>query len=292
MNIFSSIILAVFLTCLPVSAVFAAESSTFGNFEVGLPGVTGSIDTFVNQDKPIVNFVGVAISAVIAVLVIIGVICIVIGGYVYMTAGGDASRVKLGKEMIVAALAGIFLALISVIILNTINSYLGTDAVEPKLDISGAGGGGNGGGAGNNAGNGAGGNLGGGNSGAGGGGGVNNQLPNSQTNANALAGMGLTVPQSLVLRPNDLVMLENGNVLFQGNSYSPTDPRIGQDLRAAGVTNSDEVRLYIHENVRPPTMVSPFKGFLSNSAGIPFENIITPQLNAADPLRGQFITGS
>lgn len=150
---FTKIIVVLFLTCLPLPALAA---DTFGNFEVGLPGITDpSIDNFV-QNKPLVTFTNAAVKAVIAVLVIIGVICIVIGGYVYMTAGGDASRVKLGKEMIVAALAGIFLALISVVILNTINSYLGTDAVEPELDTSGAGGGAGGAGAGGGGAGGAG----------------------------------------------------------------------------------------------------------------------------------------
>lgn len=134
MKTLHSIIFTILLTGLPVSPVIAAD--TFGNFEVGLPGATGSIDSFVSGGKPITSFVGLAVNAVIAVLVIIGVICIVIGGYVYMTAHGDASQVKLGKEMITAALAGIFLALISVIILNTINSYLGTDAVEPTISIA------------------------------------------------------------------------------------------------------------------------------------------------------------
>jgi len=163
------------------------QGKVFGCFEVGLPGITqgDSIDDFVKSPKPILDFINLAVNAVIAVLVIIGLITIVIGGYIYMTASGDASRVKVAKEMIIAALAGIFLSLISVIILNTINKYIGSDAQEPKLGApsgnstpggssggSGSGGGGSGGGGGlpnNGGGSGGGGGAGGGgNSGIGG----------------------------------------------------------------------------------------------------------------------------
>ncbi|HLC49066.1 MAG TPA: pilin [Candidatus Andersenbacteria bacterium] len=108
---------------------------TFGEFEVGLPGLPkgSSIDRLVGTPDPILQFINLAVNAVIAILVIIGLITIVIAGYIYMTAAGDASKVKLAKEMIIAALAGIFLSLVSVIILNTINKYIGSDAQEPAL---------------------------------------------------------------------------------------------------------------------------------------------------------------
>ena len=170
---------AMILLCFSGSSAFAEvtsrppitnpqEAGTFGSFEVGLPGIPEgqTIDDFVADSKPILKFINFAVNAVIAVLVIIGLITIVIGGYIYMTAAGDGSKVKVAKEMIIAALAGIFLSLVSVIILNTINSYLGTDAEEPKLGepsggtSGGSGGGGSGcggGGSGNNANNGGGG---------------------------------------------------------------------------------------------------------------------------------------
>lgn len=114
------------------------SDSKFGCFEVGLPGneklAAGSpIERFLDSPKPIVDFINVAVNVVIAVLVIIGVISITIGGYLYMTAGGDAGQVKTAKEMILAAIVGIFLSLISVVILNTINKYLGSAAQEPQL---------------------------------------------------------------------------------------------------------------------------------------------------------------
>lgn len=122
------------------------SNATFGCFEVGLPGSSEltagkSIDSFIGgkDSKPILKFIGAAVNVVIAVLVIIGVICVVIGGYMYMTAGGSGDQVKTAKSWIQSALFGIFLALISVVILNTINRYLGSDAQEPQLGTTGAG---------------------------------------------------------------------------------------------------------------------------------------------------------
>ena len=112
------------------------ENGTFGNLEVGLPGIPAgkSIDELVKPgSKPILTFINQAVTAVIAILVIIGLISITIGGYLYMTAAGNGGQVKTAKEWILAALVGIFLALASVIILTTINNYLGKDAQEPTL---------------------------------------------------------------------------------------------------------------------------------------------------------------
>lgn len=117
-----------------------ASSDSFGRFEVGLPGGSdfrkgGSIDTFIQsfQDRPILALVGMFVQFVIALIVIIGVITIVIGGYLYMTAGGNAHQVEQAKEMVYSSLVGIFIAFISVVILNTINPFLGSKAVEPTL---------------------------------------------------------------------------------------------------------------------------------------------------------------
>ncbi len=124
----------------PSSNVLMAQTvqknGTFGNLEVGLPGIPAgeSIDTLVKPgSKPILTFINQAVDAAIAILVIIGLISITIGGYLYMTAAGNGERVKTAKEWILAALVGIFLALVSVIILTTINNYLGKDAQEPQL---------------------------------------------------------------------------------------------------------------------------------------------------------------
>ncbi|MEO6077269.1 MAG: hypothetical protein ABIP54_00605 [Candidatus Andersenbacteria bacterium] len=116
----------------------SCSDSTFGCFEVGLPGsktfsANQPISAFLDSKTPIKNLVNLFVTFVTGILVIVGVITIVIGGYMYMTAGGNASQVSSAKEMITAALIGIFIAFISVVILNTINPFLGKDAAEPTL---------------------------------------------------------------------------------------------------------------------------------------------------------------
>lgn len=215
------------------------SGSTFGCFEVGLPGSSKlaagkSIDGFVGgkDTEPILEFIGVAVNVVIAALVIIGVISIVIGGYMYMTAGGDGGRVKMAKEMIVAALVGIFLSLISVVILNTINKYLGTSAQEPVLgktgtgssrtgtDTGGSGGGGGTGGAG--IGGGAGNGSGSGNNVVQGGG---NTLPVNSANPTSqlVTQLGFANPQNPPIGANDIVLVDASHVIFRGTNYDLGD---------------------------------------------------------------------
>lgn len=55
---------------------------------------------------------------------IIATVMIIIGGFQYMTAGGDASRVKAGKGRIADAVVGMLLLTGSYVILNTINPDL------------------------------------------------------------------------------------------------------------------------------------------------------------------------
>ena len=116
-----------------------APDATFGCFEVGLPGSSTfkagqEISSFTYESSsPIKDLINLFVTFATAILVIIGVITIVIGGYLYMTAAGNASQVASAKEMITAALIGIFIAFVSVVILNTVNPFLGSKAVEPSL---------------------------------------------------------------------------------------------------------------------------------------------------------------
>ncbi|MBI4458253.1 hypothetical protein HY633_04790 [Candidatus Uhrbacteria bacterium] len=60
----------------------------------------------------------------VSVAGIIAAVIMMIGGFQYLTAGGDAGRVTQGKERIVDALVGLFLTLAAYLILNTINPDL------------------------------------------------------------------------------------------------------------------------------------------------------------------------
>lgn len=108
----------------------------FGLFEVLLPGITErTIDLFDSNSnrKPILRYVGIVINLIIAGIVAIGLISIVVAGYLYVTAGGDAQKVTTAKSLIGAALLGIVLALGAFLLLNTIGSQFASDLREPGL---------------------------------------------------------------------------------------------------------------------------------------------------------------
>lgn len=77
--------------------------------------------SYKNAVGVVFNFVAIFLSALIMVA---AAVSIVIGGYIYMTAGGSADRVQLAKTWIIAALLGITIALTAWVILNTISPTL------------------------------------------------------------------------------------------------------------------------------------------------------------------------
>lgn len=70
------------------------------------------------------NYIGGVYEYAIGIAIIIAAVMMVIGGFQYVTAGGDASRVSAGKDRIVNALVGILLVFGAYLILNTINTEL------------------------------------------------------------------------------------------------------------------------------------------------------------------------
>jgi len=55
------------------------------------------------------------------VIISIGLVVITLGGYRYMTAGGDGGKITTAKTLISTALVGIILALVGWLLLNTIS---------------------------------------------------------------------------------------------------------------------------------------------------------------------------
>lgn len=102
-------------------------SGAFGEFEAAgqLPAFDGkSIDQLADQDNAAISFVGAIATFVTAGIVIIGVIAMIVAGYIYMTAAGDATRVSQAKTIVVSALLGIVLALAAYLILRTVSPTL------------------------------------------------------------------------------------------------------------------------------------------------------------------------
>jgi len=98
------------------------QGCSWGNLEVPLPNVPSSICSFIGGNNPLGSYARIIANLIIALIVALGLIVVVVGGFRYMTAGGDASKVQQAKGVIIAAMGGIALALASYIILNTIST--------------------------------------------------------------------------------------------------------------------------------------------------------------------------
>ncbi len=128
-----NILTLLFALLLTVTPTFALAQQ-FGNFEAPLSNIDQqSIDTFIEGENPLVKYVSVVVNLITALIVVIGLISIVIGGYIYMTARGDASQVANAKTWIGSALLGITLALTAWIILNTISPQFTSGLADPSL---------------------------------------------------------------------------------------------------------------------------------------------------------------
>ncbi|MEX1997370.1 MAG: hypothetical protein WEA04_01705 [Candidatus Andersenbacteria bacterium] len=109
----------------------------FGEFEAPInEKVSGDICAYLanNQSTPFLSTVKVIVNFLTAIVVAIGLIMVVAAGYVYMTAGGDASKVGKAKTMIQAALFGIALALTAFLVLNTISPQFASEVKEPEFN--------------------------------------------------------------------------------------------------------------------------------------------------------------
>ncbi len=111
-------------------------NSQFGCLEVigDLLGINNQpIDKYVEgETAPTVKLINRIVKIVTGLVVIMGVIGVVVAGYLYMTAGGNGARLTTSKAMIASALFGIALALTSWIILNTISSQFTSQVQDPK----------------------------------------------------------------------------------------------------------------------------------------------------------------
>jgi len=79
------------------------------------------------------TFVRIIANILMVITIMTGLIVIVWGGYIYMTAAGDGSRIQSAKAWIVAGLSGILLAVLAYFILNLIG---GESFTDPLRDFS------------------------------------------------------------------------------------------------------------------------------------------------------------
>lgn len=138
MTLFKKLLLFAFL-CLSLapSIIFAqsnagCENQPFGCYEAPISDSYKNKSIDVDSLSGFIFFINEAVTYGTAIVVIIGLIMIVVAGYIYMTAGGDSGRVTTAKTFIGSALLGIALALAAVTILNLISPQFAEKAKEPS----------------------------------------------------------------------------------------------------------------------------------------------------------------
>lgn len=117
------------------SAVQAAGKCDLGKIEVGIPGNPGIVKGQEVCDTSFSVLMGTIVNAATGLVIVAGLMSIIIGGYFYMTAGGDSGRISTAKTFFMSAFLGILLALTAYIILNTISPQFASQLKEPVLEF-------------------------------------------------------------------------------------------------------------------------------------------------------------
>jgi len=113
--------------------------------QIGIPGSdfqTGKAFNVSNNTATIANYVKAIYKYLIGIIGIVACIMLMVGGIVWLTAGGSPEKVKQAQEYIIASLTGLVLALGSFMILGTINPALvnftisNIKSVNPYSDTS------------------------------------------------------------------------------------------------------------------------------------------------------------
>jgi len=106
----------------------SSQSSQAANIEftpqVEIPGFPSYTFTKDSSTKPIGEYIKAIYKYAIGIVGILAAVVLMIGGVIWLTAGGSAERIGKAKEYIGGALTGLILALCSFMILATINPAL------------------------------------------------------------------------------------------------------------------------------------------------------------------------
>lgn len=101
------------------AAVLTAPVLAMAQFDVTSPGTTGLANT------SIIAILQTGMRWLLFLVGILAVIAFVIAGILYLTAAGDEDRVKTAKNTMVYAIIGVIVALLGLVILTAINTWIG-----------------------------------------------------------------------------------------------------------------------------------------------------------------------
>ncbi len=123
-KIISTIFLAIFISLsLAPAVIFAADAQftpqiNIGEFKAGEPMPVAK------DAKTVWNYIRAIYKYAIGVVGIVAAVVLMVGGIIWLTAGGNQTRIGLAKDYIAASLTGLLLALTSFLILATVNPRL------------------------------------------------------------------------------------------------------------------------------------------------------------------------
>lgn len=102
---------------LSASLVPAGSASAVDIISQGCKG-NGSSTVCQSKDDNATSMIKIVINTLFLVLGMVAVVMVVVGGFRYVTSGGDAGDVKAAKETILYSVVGLIIAILSYTIVN------------------------------------------------------------------------------------------------------------------------------------------------------------------------------
>jgi len=113
--------------------LFSSVSLAFAQLSVG-----GILNGFEGTEGDLSDFIVTILDWIIGFAGVVCVVMIIVGGYSYMTAGGDESRVKDASKTLTNAIIGLVICFIAVILVNfVLDNFLKPESLPPPPRSSG-----------------------------------------------------------------------------------------------------------------------------------------------------------
>ena len=117
---------ALTIMVLSIFALPAVTLAQLNNDDLGLTG-PGSAANIGLGDRPLKESINSIIQILLGFLGILAVIIILWGGFMWMTAAGDESKVDKAKKLIISGIVGIVIILAAYIIANFVIGTIGAE---------------------------------------------------------------------------------------------------------------------------------------------------------------------
>jgi len=99
--------------------------NVFAISQVSPGDVNGQIPTSANTSAPFSDQLAVVLNVLLALASTVAVLFVIFGGYTYITAAGNEDEMKSAKKMIVGAIIGLVVIILSFAAVNFINQMIG-----------------------------------------------------------------------------------------------------------------------------------------------------------------------